>query len=104
MFKLWFLIGYLFVLSFEGVIANPVLEGSGIYGEKFQGDIKLTENQEKILQDVDQVEGHNPRTGTVHLFYRWPKNMQGFVVVPYRINLSDDFSESFDRKIFFGKT
>lgn len=73
--------------------ANPILKSleTGI----FQGDIILTPDQDEYL--------HNPsvkqaRTGLLETRYKWPKNQDGFVLLPYTISDAAGFSET---KLFF---
>jgi hypothetical protein len=80
------LLGFIFVL-----ICCTAAYPSGIFGDKFQGDIKLNEEQKKLL--VRDPESPAPSTGWTHSFFRWPTNLQGFVTVPYRINPSERFSK-----------
>lgn len=57
------------------------------YGDKFQGDIVLTSNQEEFFN------GKVPKTGLLSLAKRWPKNSLGQVVVPYTFNAAAGFSK-----------
>lgn len=72
---------------FSVAFTTPVHLRPGIYGDKFQGDIKLTEEQEKVIF------GHAPKVGWIPVTHRWPINLQGYVVVPYRMQASEGFSE-----------
>lgn len=57
-------------------------------GDKFQGDIVLTEIQrEEIALHIG-----GQRTGLLETVYRWPKNIVGFVEVPYTFREADNFS------------
>lgn len=72
-----------FVVVF-GVICSSIagpIENSLEYGEHFQGDIKLTEEQEESLK----TDGRNARTGILNGARRWPK-INGRVTVPYTID------------------
>lgn len=60
--------------------ANPI-EFEQEYGDKFQGDIVLTPEQENEANHVGRV----GRTGTVNTNVRWPK-INGRVTVPYVID------------------
>lgn len=71
------------------VTATPIQPGVGIFGNKFQGDIKLTKEQEDALKGGS--EGAAPNTGWTHESFRWPKNAQGQVIMPYTINPSAGF-------------
>lgn len=57
-------------------------------GDKFQGDIVLTKTQRA------EIELHvgGQRTGLLETVYRWPKNIVGFVEVPYIFREADNFS------------
>lgn len=93
MIKLFIYVGCFYALTFQ-VFASPIVKNVGIYGDKFQGDIKLTEQQENFIRRIKtKGEGVRPNTGWTHPFFRWPMNLQGFVIVPYRINPSEGFSE-----------
>jgi len=69
--------------------ATPVVRVNRpwVYGDNFQGDIKLTQEQR------DVYEGKAPRTGWTWLPFRWPKNANGHVVVPFQIAANAGFSE-----------
>jgi len=60
--------------------ANPI-EVEQEYGDKFQGDIVLTPEQEVETTHVGRV----GRTGTINTNVRWPK-INGRVTVPYVID------------------
>jgi hypothetical protein len=79
-----FLLGFIFS-SISLTAAYP----SGIFGDKFQGDIQLNEDQKELL--TRDPESLAPSTGWTHTSFRWPTNLQGFVTVPYRINPSEGF-------------
>ena len=72
--------------------ANPVeapkSDEVGMYGDHFQGDIALSPEQEKLLNEIDS--GRNGRTGLNSTRYRWPKNLKGIVIIP--IAFSSAFS------------
>jgi hypothetical protein len=75
--------------------AQVMIDGVGgfndpIYGDHFQGDIELSPEQEEIFMANSSSKGS--RTGIVDTRYRWPKNTQGQVIVPYYI-FSWHFSE-----------
>jgi hypothetical protein len=55
--------------------------------ELYQGDIQLTKEQEKILENPDAF------TGLTDASSRWPTNMLGFIQVPFRIRVGDGFSK-----------
>ncbi len=64
----------------------------------FQGDIKLTKNQEKIFnsEDYEEEDGASvsTRTGLMLERYRWKKNKNGKVLVPYKIREDSGFGET----------
>lgn len=66
-------------------IASVDLKGEMI-GGNFQGDMILTEKQRRNLE-------FGPRNGLVDQRFRWPKNRNGKVVVPYEFKNRREFSE-----------
>lgn len=72
--------------------ATPIFEQSviGMFGDKYQGDIKLNKAQEIILLD-NNSKNQNMKTGWTWEGYRWPNDTNGLVVVPYTINYSEGF-------------
>ena len=75
---------------------NPIESPSGRspleFGKKFQGDLALTSDQEKLLTSS----GRGGRTGVLNTYYRWPKNkLNGLVYVPYTYSAAAGFSEEF---------
>jgi hypothetical protein len=93
----------IFVLSFAclavllGVTSSPLQvelaepQRAKLYdnAERFQGDIKLTEEQKKAAFG-ENVEGNS---GMLDTRARWPMNLQRQVIVPYRIETRHGFSE-----------
>jgi hypothetical protein len=79
------------------LIAAPVYEEESEkrsdleFGDKFQGDIFLTPEQEELINQVESSKF--TRTGLVDEYYRWPKNSEGEVVVPYMFQTSSGFSK-----------
>lgn len=67
-----------FLMALNG---NPIDLDQQEYGNKFQGDIVLTPEQES----EGTLEGRNGRTGTTNTNVRWPK-VNGRVIVPYVID------------------
>jgi hypothetical protein len=67
----------LVVLVME-VAANPLPnpKNDGL----FEGDMKLNAIQRNALHGI------SPKTGWTELVRRWPKNAEGFVAVPYRLD------------------
>lgn len=81
--------------AFVALNATPVRQvptGYGIFGvDKFQGDIVLNDEQKELIYgDPEHIDAN---TGMVDTFRRWPMNLQGQVVVPYRIQPSEGFSK-----------
>lgn len=73
-------------------------------GEFFQGDMVLTEAQQRFyegddVEDENEVDGIFTRTGVLNTRYRWPKE-SGKVIVPFKINNDAKFCE-FEIKINF---
>ena len=74
-------------------------------GEYFQGDMRLSPEQEKYyltdedsdLGDGDDEEGVGSRTGIRNIKYRWPKDKNGKVNVPYKIDDAAKFCKCFDK-------
>lgn len=66
--------------SLVALNANPI-EVEQEYGDKFQGDIVLTPEQESETTHVGRI----GRTGTINTNVRWPK-INGRVTVPYVID------------------
>lgn len=76
-------------------------------GEFFQGDMNLTPQQRKFYEGDDDVdeeeveegdggeEGIYTRTGILNTKYRWPKNKEGKVTVPYKINNDAKYCENY---------
>lgn len=64
-----------------------------MFGDKFQGDIKLTEEQKKLISSG--AEGVRPSTGWRHPWFKWPQNANGHVVMPYRIQESEGYRKKF---------
>lgn len=81
------------LVVFVAVFATPVPSGRGIFGvDKFQGDIVLNERQKEIIfGDPQHIDAN---TGMLDTVRRWPTNLQGHVVVPYRIQASEGFSKN----------
>lgn len=75
-------------------------------GEYFQGDMNLLPEQEKYYLTDEEVEegdgeegeGIITRTGILNTKYRWPKDRNGKVIVPYIIQDSANFS-SYERSM-----
>jgi hypothetical protein len=61
------------------------------YGGHYQGDIHLSPEQEEAFKP-DTNSGKVGRTGQLSTSYRWPKNSQGFVLVPFVIHAQSGYS------------
>ncbi|KAG5668446.1 hypothetical protein PVAND_016386 [Polypedilum vanderplanki] len=77
--------------------ARKILE----YGSHFEGDIVLTSEQEKFykkdskyIEDTggDEDGGLLTRSGRISTSFRWPKDYNGNVIVPYIIDDTSKFS------------
>jgi hypothetical protein len=64
-------------------------------GNHFQGDIRLSQEQEDELLNPSSSELRSTdiRTGKLHFRYRWPKNSEGFVNIPYKFDAESNFSK-----------
>jgi hypothetical protein len=70
------------------------IDNSLEYGEYFQGDLELMPEQDDVFKS--KITGNlDTRTGQLDEYYRWPKNRQGFVIVPYVIHEKSRYSELF---------
>ncbi|CRL02609.1 CLUMA_CG015841, isoform A [Clunio marinus] len=75
-------------LNTEGEIVQKESEE----GEHFQGDIKLLPEQKEFLL-ANESDGSLPtRTGLTNEYFRWPKDRNGFVVVPYVISPKSQYT------------
>lgn len=76
-------------MSFVAIstIANPIENVRYNSEDLFQGDILLTPEQEEPQR--------SGRLGLKNEAYRWPKNSQGRVIVPYTIQASAGYSNIF---------
>lgn len=61
-------------------------------GKYFQGDIILKDGQLEALNNEDEDGILGTRTGLISQKYRWPKNDEGKVIIPYLIT-EDDYSK-----------
>lgn len=69
----------------------------GMFGSYFQGDIKLTQDQERsLLKGTGNIRPITPQTGFSSANFRWRRNPHGQVIVPFRISPQEGFSEFFD--------
>jgi hypothetical protein len=80
--------------SFDGETnANEKSDDSMEYGEYFQGDLELMPEQDKVFKSKDESDILDTRTGQLNEYYRWPKNSQGYVIVPYHIYEESGYCE-----------
>lgn len=94
------------VNSSQRFIVHPKASLKLENGEYFQGDMALTPEQQKLYltedngedEDGSEPEGLISRTGIINTKFRWPKNANGNVIVPYKIN---DLSNFCEKKIDF---
>lgn len=70
-----------------------------MFGSFFQGDIRLTPEQESIMLKGNNNSPIHRHTGFSNPNFRWRRNPQGQVIVPYRIGPREGFSEL--QKIIF---
>lgn len=57
-----------------------------MFGDKYQGDIKLNKAQEIILS-----RNQSTKTGWTWEGFRWPTDTHGLVIVPYKIDYTEEF-------------
>ena len=83
------------VMKSENDTNSFIVEDQGsddaLYGKFYQGDIVLSDEQKQFL-NATNVDEFSSRTGRISLYYRWPKNRAGQVIVPYVIK-SNDYSK-----------
>jgi hypothetical protein len=63
-------------------VENKTIEDYEVNPDLYQGDIELSEKQKKEFFG-DEENQKNKRTGLIDTRYRWPKNAQGNVILPY---------------------
>lgn len=63
---------------------------TGMFGNKYQGDIKLNEAQKVFLSGGNR-RNQSTRTGWTWEGFRWPADDDGHVIVPYEIDDSEGF-------------
>lgn len=90
--KLFLLFGFFLSQS----ASNPIFENGavGMFGDKYQGDIKLNKAQEILLFDKNS-RNQSTKTGWTWEGFRWPTDTHGLVTVPYAINYSGAFCMRF---------
>lgn len=84
-----FLVCCVFVILLQ-TSASPINNGPGMFGNHFQGDIKLTPEQLLMVEGSPLIA---PNTGRIPTNFRWPTNLEGHVIVPFRIDPSEGFSK-----------
>lgn len=80
--------------SSQKFLRHPEASSALENGEYFQGDMRLSPEQEKYyLTDADldgddgeEATGVGSRTGILNKKFRWPKDKNGKVNVPYKID------------------
>lgn len=72
---------------------NEIVQKELENGEFFQGDIVLLPDQKEYLSTNLSDSTVPVRTGWLDEYYRWPKNDQGYVLLPYIISKKSGFSE-----------
>lgn len=91
-----------FVAVVIKVSAIPVPEeDEGLYGDRYQGDIELTDEQKQLIYGGEDVEGN---TGMLDTRWRWPMNLNRRVIVPYRIEARQGYSKLLHILRFYGVT
>lgn len=91
----------LFVVLFNNQIAAGPIFGNnviGIFGNKYQGDIKLNKAQETFL--LNHSNNSSSKTGWTWEGFRWPTDSHGLVIVPYIINSSEGFGMKYFLFVF----
>jgi hypothetical protein len=91
------------LINVAKISAMPAPDGSPLeYGNYFQGDMMLTDEQREYflsndteINEEEEKEGGDwsQRTGLKDEKYRWPKNDEGQVIVPYIIDEESEFCE-----------
>jgi hypothetical protein len=72
----------------NSAFALPGASLSSEYGSFYQGDINLLPEQRDVIKNKSPIAD---RTGIINIFYRWPKNAKGMVIVPYVIDYKSKF-------------
>ncbi|XP_070493986.1 high choriolytic enzyme 1-like [Chironomus tepperi] len=86
--------------SSKNFLRHPEASTALENGEYFQGDMRLSPEQEQYYltdadldgEDGEGAEGIWSRTGILNTKFRWPKDKEGKVNVPYKIEESANFS------------
>lgn len=90
MFKFGIIIVSIVVSQLNSNPIEPLGRSTFGFENLFQGDIKLTEEQQDILDGKVKT----GRTGMLDRSKLWPKNSRGIVEIPYQVNPNAGFSES----------
>ncbi|XP_070501173.1 low choriolytic enzyme-like [Chironomus tepperi] len=69
----------------DSFIGDEKPDPSLLYGDLYQGDIDLTEEQKEFLEATANG-SIDLRVGISNPFYRWPKDSSGNVIVPYKFS------------------
>lgn len=84
------------LLGGESEIIEPHLEN----GKFFQGDIVLVQDQKEYLLANDTKDGSVPtRTGWIDEYYRWPKDKNGDVILPYYVSPESQYSKKLKKQV-----
>lgn len=81
--------------------ASPIFEKGeiGMFGNKYQGDIKLSKAQEIILLGNNPI-NQSTKTGWTWEGFRWRNDTNGLVVVPYTFDYSEGFCKKWNIFVF----
>lgn len=71
-------------------------------GKLFQGDIKLVQDQKDYY--LAKPGSVPPRTGWIDEHYRWPKDKQGYVILPFYLSPESKFSKNENNKFYDSTT
>lgn len=72
---------------------NEIVEQRLENGKFFQGDIVLVQDQKEYLLANESGSSVPTRTGWIDEFYRWPKDSNGYVILPYYVAPKSEYSE-----------
>lgn len=95
--KLILVLGFMFgQCAAKPIVTNAAI---GMFGDKYQGDIKLNGAQKAILLD-NNSKNMSTNTGWTYEGFRWPHDTNGLVIVPYTIDFLEggfckEYSSSF---------
>jgi hypothetical protein len=71
---------------------NEIVQKESENGEFFQGDIVLLPEQKEYL--TASKSGVPTRTGWLDEYYRWPKDNDGYVILPYTLAAKSKFCKN----------